>query len=238
MTLTVITTVFNGEDTIERAVSSVLTQKDVDEYIVVDDCSTDNTLDILEKLKTELNDARLSIVRMTLNSGAYACRNVAIKCSHSTFVTFQDADDVSLEGRFGRTLPHEDEDAVFACTVSNNNLIPHPATMTVKRSLFDAIGYFDENRFGADAEFIERMAVYLWGLPVVEGTGPYWRQILLRAERVRVVQENLYLYTHTDDGTRLTVRYPVYSNRRKRYRNNYRMRMKECLNNVKDYLIK
>ena len=56
---------YNREKTIERAVMSVLNQtyKDL-ELIVVDDCSKDNTVEVLKSIK----DDRLKIIRLEKNS--------------------------------------------------------------------------------------------------------------------------------------------------------------------------
>ena len=81
---------YNREKTIERAVMSVLNQtyKDL-ELIVVDDCSKDNTVEVLKSIK----DDRLKIIRLEKNSGACVARNVGIENAQGDYIAFQDSDD-------------------------------------------------------------------------------------------------------------------------------------------------
>lgn len=88
--VSVIIPAYNREKTIERAVMSVLNQtyKDL-ELIVVDDCSKDNTVEVLKSIK----DDRLKIIRLEKNSGACVARNVGIENAQGDYIAFQDSDD-------------------------------------------------------------------------------------------------------------------------------------------------
>lgn len=81
---------YNREKTIERAVMSVLNQtyKDL-ELIVVDDCSKDNTVEVLKSIE----DDRLKIIRLEKNSGACVARNVGVENAQGDYIAFQDSDD-------------------------------------------------------------------------------------------------------------------------------------------------
>lgn len=81
---------YNREKTIERAVMSVLNQtyKDL-ELIVVDDCSKDNTVEVLKSIK----DDRFKIIELEKNSGACVARNVGIENAQGDYIAFQDSDD-------------------------------------------------------------------------------------------------------------------------------------------------
>lgn len=88
--VTVIIPTYNREKTIVRAVESVLTQTYSDlELIVVDDCSTDNT----EQLLMNIHDKRLCYIKLDKNSGACVARNKGIELSQGTYIAFQDSDD-------------------------------------------------------------------------------------------------------------------------------------------------
>ncbi|MCK9368409.1 glycosyltransferase family 2 protein [Candidatus Dojkabacteria bacterium] len=88
--VSVITTTYNGEKTIKRALRSILEQSYPNiELIVVDDGSTDNTAKAVESIK----DKRIQLVRHKINRNGAAGRNTGIKASKGEYVAFLDDDD-------------------------------------------------------------------------------------------------------------------------------------------------
>lgn len=86
----VIMPVYNKEKYIERAVKSVLNQTYKNfEIIIVDDKSTDNSLNIIKKFK----DKRIRIFKHRKNKGASGARNFGIKKAKAPYIAFLDADD-------------------------------------------------------------------------------------------------------------------------------------------------
>ena len=110
--VTVIIPSFNREKTIKRAVNSVLNQtyKDI-EVIVVDDCSTDKTLDVLKSI----NDNRLKVYKLDENSGACVARNFGIEKAKGEYIAFQDSDDEWLPEKLEKQMIAfgKDFDVVF-----------------------------------------------------------------------------------------------------------------------------
>ena len=91
--VTVITPVFNGEKFLTETIESVLNQTLVNfEYIIVDDASTDQTFEIINKFKKK--DKRIKIVKLNKNVGPITARNLAIDKSKGIFIAFIDADDL------------------------------------------------------------------------------------------------------------------------------------------------
>lgn len=87
----IVIAVYNREKLISRAIQSVLNQDTDDwELIVVDDCSTDNTKNIIEPF---LADNRLSYYKTEVNSGVAKARNVGIRRARGNYITFLDSDD-------------------------------------------------------------------------------------------------------------------------------------------------
>ncbi len=89
--ISVIIPVYNGRDTIMRAVNSVLAQSYQDfELLIIDDCSSDNPQDLL----SELDDKRICYIRHEKNKGAASARNTGIMNAKGKYVAFLDADDL------------------------------------------------------------------------------------------------------------------------------------------------
>ncbi|EHR1280207.1 glycosyltransferase family 2 protein, partial [Vibrio parahaemolyticus] len=70
------------------------------EWIVVDDCSTDETTDIINGIVKD--DDRVNLVINSTNSGAAASRNRGIDVAKGTYIAFIDSDDVWLPEKLDR----------------------------------------------------------------------------------------------------------------------------------------
>lgn len=92
--ITVIMPAFNAGKTIRKAVESILTQTWSDlELIIVDDCSTDGTWEIIKSLAVA--DPRVKSVRNEINVGPYVSKNLALRLVKGKYLTGHDADDWS-----------------------------------------------------------------------------------------------------------------------------------------------
>ncbi|MCK4627815.1 MAG: glycosyltransferase family 2 protein [Sedimentisphaerales bacterium] len=97
--VSVVIPAYNLEGYIGRAIESVLAQtRPADEIIVVDDGSTDGTVEIVKKYG--------SAVRYIYqeNAGASAARNTGIKAAKNEWIAFLDGDDEWLEGNLERQM--------------------------------------------------------------------------------------------------------------------------------------
>lgn len=81
---------YNVEEYIEKTLLSILSQESDDyEVIVVDDCSTDKTLEICNKYKSK----KIKIIANSVHKGVSQSRNVAIEKSKGEYLIFVDGDD-------------------------------------------------------------------------------------------------------------------------------------------------
>ena len=92
--VSIITPNFNGERFIRRAVESVRRQNYPIEHIIVDDCSTDGSWELLRKLSQEY--VWLKPVRLGKNAGPVVARNRAVELAQGRFLAFLDVDDFWL----------------------------------------------------------------------------------------------------------------------------------------------
>ena len=90
----VVTSVYNGQNFIERAVRSVMSQEFNDyEYIIVDNGSTDDTAVILNRLLQEYREKDLKVITLKENRGISGGRNEGIAETSGKYICFLDADD-------------------------------------------------------------------------------------------------------------------------------------------------
>ena len=89
--VSVVIPTYNREGTICDCLDSVCNQTYPNiEIIVVDDCSTDNTKEIILNYK----DSRVKYYRLQSNSGACVARNKGVELASGDIVAFQDSDDI------------------------------------------------------------------------------------------------------------------------------------------------
>ncbi len=101
--LSVIMSVYNGESYLEESVESVLRQTYTDfELIIINDCSTDKTSEILEKLA--LKDERIRVYTNEVNLKLPASLNKAVSLCEGKYILRMDSDDLCLPKRFEKQL--------------------------------------------------------------------------------------------------------------------------------------
>src|SRR5580658_5246503 len=90
--ISVIIPVYNCAPTLAKAVESAQQQtlRDI-EIVIVDDCSTDNSYEIMQNYAR--GDARIKCARLPENGGASVARNTAIDMATSDWIAVLDADD-------------------------------------------------------------------------------------------------------------------------------------------------
>lgn len=100
-TITVVIPAYNRKATICYCLESVLRQTvSPFEIIVVDDCSTDNTVDIVKSF----SDPRIRCITLDENSGAQVARNRGIKEAQGEWIAFLDSDDAWVPNKLERQL--------------------------------------------------------------------------------------------------------------------------------------
>lgn len=87
--VSIVTPMYNSSMYILETLDSVFNQTYQHfEIILIDDASTDNTLQCLP------NDSRIKIIQLSKNSGSAVARNEGIKVAKGKYLTFLDADDI------------------------------------------------------------------------------------------------------------------------------------------------
>jgi glycosyltransferase involved in cell wall biosynthesis len=112
--VSVVMPVYNGEKYLKQSINSILSQSFKEfEFIIVDDCSNDNTLSILKSI----DDPRVRIVRNKYNLGLSSSLNKGIELSLGKYIARQDDDDISEKYRLQKQVDFmekaQEVDAVF-----------------------------------------------------------------------------------------------------------------------------
>lgn len=186
--VSIIIPVYNGGRWIEDCINSVMNQTHTNiEIVVVDDCSTD---DSVQKVET-IDDSRITVLKNDSNLGIAASRNRGIRHCSGQFVGFLDQDDRWLEHKLETQLRHfliapektgviysavELQDTNEETTVVDSSptlsddyqdrvreiFLNNPVTnisALIRKECFEKCGLLDENLFGSDDyEFWLRIA--------------------------------------------------------------------------------
>jgi teichuronic acid biosynthesis glycosyltransferase TuaG len=135
---------YNAAATIERSIVSVQDQDHRQwELLVVDDCSRDNTREIVSRVASQ--DARVRYIRQERNSGSGAARARALKEARGRYLAFLDADDLWLPGKLTRQLQCLTQSQSGFCftayrrfsddPTSPGRMIPVPAQLAYREAL-------------------------------------------------------------------------------------------------------
>lgn len=99
--LSIIIPAYNCQDNITRMINSIRDQDYCDyELIIVNDHSTDDTIEVIDKLSQ--SDKRIIIINQPANGGASVARNTGISRAKGKYLMFLDADDTLKKGALAK----------------------------------------------------------------------------------------------------------------------------------------
>ncbi len=181
----VVIPVYNRENVLGQAIKSVINQTfDNFELIIVDDCSTDNSVRIVK----EFNDKRIKIYQLDKNYGAAMARNYGVGKAQGEYISFLDSDDYFENDFLEKTINkvdnsregvgfwytgliyHENKKNIFFywdvkryktpyLTFLHDLKIGSGAGITIKKKIFEEINGFNVNLPAAeDTDFFLRLS--------------------------------------------------------------------------------
>jgi glycosyltransferase involved in cell wall biosynthesis len=113
--VSVLMTCYNAASTIEESVRSVLAQTFTDfELVLVDNCSTDESISIVQKIA----DPRIRLVALDKNHGRTPALNIALNNARGQYIAILDADDTSTSDRFQLQVDRLDQDSELVLIAS------------------------------------------------------------------------------------------------------------------------
>lgn len=198
--ISVIMPIYNSENFLDEAISSILNQTFTDfELIAINDASTDNSLSIIKKYAND--DERVIIINNDINNGFITNLNRGIKIAKGKYIARMDSDDIANSERFvkqieilennpkigivGSWVKELNSKNIFKYPINHESIhkyllvgspIGHPAAMIRKSVLLN-------NNFYYNPEYVVAQDYELWSrlLEVTEGYNIplellYWRK--------------------------------------------------------------
>jgi glycosyltransferase involved in cell wall biosynthesis len=162
--VSIIITNYNCSDYISKAIESCINQtyKNL-EILIIDDDSTDNSLDVINKY---LYDKRVNVYKINKNVGPYWLKNSLIQKINGDYVTMLDSDDYYAKDKIENQIIEFNNDKSLLLVSCSSQRINEKASlgypsMMWKKEVFDKIGFYDSVRVGADSEMFDRfMKIY------------------------------------------------------------------------------
>lgn len=101
--VSIITPMYNAEKFVENTIKSVLNQTYSQwEMLIVDDCSTDSSAEIVKSYATK--DSRIKYLKSDSNKGVSNARNMALASAKGQFIAFLDSDDMWYESKLEKQI--------------------------------------------------------------------------------------------------------------------------------------
>jgi len=175
--VSVIMPVYNSEKYLEETIKSVLGQSYSNfELIIVDDGSTDNSLNIARRFAKE--DKRVTVIELKENQGISKARNEGLKRARGEFITQFDPDDVMLPDAIKSRLEflnsHPEVDLVFGRLDKFINVEGYP----IENDYFKEVQQF--YRMEKNRNFYEKIKKFELKIPLPNHTCMYRREVLFR----------------------------------------------------------
>jgi glycosyltransferase involved in cell wall biosynthesis len=114
--ISVIMPVYNAGKYVKEAIESISNQTFSDwELIIIDDCSTDNSVEIIQSF----HDKRIIFLKNEINLGVSKTSNRGMRIARGKFLTRMDADDISLPDRFKKQVEFLEKHPDYVLCASN-----------------------------------------------------------------------------------------------------------------------
>ncbi len=202
--VSIIVPVYNATAYIEETICMVVAQTyDCWELLLVDDCSTDGSKQVIEHYLQSLNPRETLKIRLICkeqNQGPAMARNTGIDAAKGRYIAFLDADDIWMEDKLEKELAFmQEKQAAFVCTSyefgdeaakPTGKVVHVPETLHYKQALSRTVIF--TTTVLLDIQKIEKELIHM---PVVksEDTALWW-QILRNGYTAYGLDEVLAIY--------------------------------------------
>lgn len=196
--VSIITPSYKSEKFISQTIDSVLTQTYQNwEMIIVDDCSPDDSNEIIKEYCKK--DTRMRLIKLEKNSGPAVARNKAIEEAQGRYIAFLDADDlwkceklekqISFMTKNNYELTYTNYETMSEDGENLNNIVISPEKVNYKELL-------KSNKIGCLSAIYDTKRIGEVYMPLIKKRQDYglWLKILKKVDYAYNVNEVLATY--------------------------------------------
>ena len=194
--------VYNVEKFIETTITSVLNQtyKNV-EYILIDDCSPDNSAEIIQRLAKEYPNIRYH--KLEKNSGAGFARNTGIKLAEGQYIAFLDSDDCWKPEKLEKQIALSKEKNAELVFTAIEMIDEKGNIIKAKRNVKEIIDYkflLKNTMIATSSVLIDISKVGKFEMPLIRSGQDYatWLMLLRNGRRAYGINDALTQYRRTE----------------------------------------
>lgn len=199
--ISIIVPVYNVEKYIKETMDCVLEQTYPHwELLLVEDCGTDGTLDVITAYMEEKGDARIRLIRQPANMGAAHARNRALKEAQGRYIAYLDADDLWVSEKLEKELRFmEEKGAAFVFTGyefadaegrGTGKVVRVPETINYKQALSNTTIFTTTVMFDT-----QKIPKELLEMPIIKSEdSALWFKVLRNGYTAYGLDENLVKY--------------------------------------------
>jgi len=196
--VSIITPSYNSSRFIVECVNSVISQTFQNwEMIIVDDCSNDNSKDIISVLSAK--DERIKSILLEENTGAAEARNIAIMKAKGKYIAFLDSDDIWNEDKLEKQIAFMNEkDIAFSFTsyqpISEDGKTKYSVIIASKKMSYHS--YLKNTIIGCLTVIIDKEKTGDFQMPNIRSSHDMalWLLIMKRGFSAYGLDENLAYY--------------------------------------------
>ena len=179
--ISVIMPVYNSEKYVSDSIRSILNQTFYNfEFIIVDDCSTDNTWEIIQSFY----DNRIISIRNKKNLGNYPSRNIGMKKASGKYIAVMDGDDIAMPTRLWKQFDYLEKNSEILALgtqfdfigldfiksnptcynkicagLLDNNCVLHPSLLIRTKIMRQLNGYNEDYKSSSDYDLVCRISL-------------------------------------------------------------------------------
>lgn len=196
--VSIITPLYNSEKFIKETLESVLNQTYKNwEMIIVDDCSSDRSVEIVEKYQQK--DERIKLLKNKKNLGGAGARNRGIESARGKYIAFLDSDDLWKNNKLEKQIIFMEKNNVLFSYSNYERIGENGERLNIYSKIINKITYKEllyQNIIGCLTAVynVEKLGKIF--MPNIRTGQDYalWLEILKKAEIAYGINENLAYY--------------------------------------------